>query len=65
MILRAVMKGTQEIEDMTNAGPPRSYTSGAAPLKALMAELGKHKSVRYIQVQRGADRLVLHNAVGH
>jgi hypothetical protein len=29
-----------------------------------MAELGKHKSVRYIQVQRGSGRLVLHNAAG-
>ena len=58
------MQGTQEIEDMTNAGPRRSYTSGAQPLKALMAELGKHKSVRYIQVERGSDKLVLHNTAG-
>jgi oxaloacetate decarboxylase alpha subunit len=61
LILRAIMQGTQEIEDMAAAGPPRSYMSGAAPLKALMAELGKHKAVRYIQVQRGSDKLVLHN----
>jgi oxaloacetate decarboxylase alpha subunit len=62
LILRAIMQGTQEIEAMHAAGTPRSCISGSRPLQALLRELGKHRSVRYIQVQRGADKLVLRNA---
>ena len=46
---------------MRAAGPPRSYLSGSQPLKTLMRELGKYRSVRYIQIERGAGRLVLRN----
>ena len=61
LILRAIMQGSQEIEAMRAAGPPRSYMTGGQPLKTLMLELGKHRSVRYIQIERGAGRLVLRN----
>ena len=55
------MKGEEEIEAMRAAGPPRQYFSAAMPLLTLIQELGKHKQVRYIQVQRGGDSLVVQN----
>ena len=60
-LLRFIMKGTQEIEAMHAAGPPRQYFSAAMPLATLVQELGKHKSVGYVHVQRGGDALVIQN----
>ena len=60
-LLRYMMKGTQEVEAMHAAGPPRRYLNSALPLATLIEELGKHKTVRYIQVQRGGDSLVIQN----
>ena len=50
MLMRAIMQGDQEIETMRGAGQP---------LKTLMAELEKYKSVRYIQVRLGGNALTL------
>lgn len=61
MLLRAIMQGEQEIEAMRAAGPARQYLSAGQPLKTLMAELSKHKSVRFIQVKRGRNALTLQN----
>ena len=61
MLMRAIMQGDQEIEAMRAAGPARQYLTAGQPLKTLMRELEKHKSVRYIQVQRGSDSLMLRN----
>ena len=55
------MQGTQEIEALRAAGPPRQYLGAARPLKTLIQELTKHKSVRYIQIRRGADSVLLAN----
>ncbi|WP_161142710.1 biotin carboxyl carrier protein [Propylenella binzhouense] len=60
LLLRYVMKGDQEIRAMRAAGPPRRYHAGL-PLAGLVEELGKHKGVRYVQVQRGGDQLVVRN----
>lgn len=62
MLLRAIMQGGQEIEAMRAAGPARQYLGSDQPLKTLMAELEKHKSVRFIQVNRGSDALTLRSA---
>ena len=47
---------------MRVAGPARQYLGSDQPLKTLMAELEKHKSVRFIQVSRGSDALTLRSA---
>ena len=60
-LLRYIMKGEEEIRTMRAAGPPRQYFNAAMPLLTLIQELGKHKQVRYVQVQRGSDSLVVQN----
>ena len=59
MLLRYIMKGTKEIEAMRAAGPPREYCNGNAPLLDLLQDLSKNTGVRYIQVQRGANSLLI------
>jgi len=61
MLSRVIMGGTQEIQAMRAAGLPKRYYSADQSLPKLFQELEKHKSVRYVQVQRGADSLVLRN----
>ena len=60
-LLRYIMKGEEEIRAMRAAGPPRQYFNAAMPLLTLIQELGKHRQVRYVQVQRGGDSLVVQN----
>ena len=60
-LLRYIMKGADEIEAMQAAGPRRQYFSTAMPLLTLIRELGKHGRVRYIQVRRGSDSLLVQN----
>lgn len=60
-LLRYVMKGETEIAAMRAAGPARRYGTGSPPLLTLIDELKKHPGVRYVQVQRGADSLVIRN----
>ena len=60
-LLRYIMKGENEIRTMRAAGPPKQYFNVATPLLTLIQELGKHKQVRYVQVQRGSDSLVIQN----
>lgn len=60
-LLRYVMKGTEEIEAMHAAGPPRQYFNAAMPLLTLIQELDKHRKVRYVQVQRGGDSMLIRN----
>ncbi|NQV54382.1 MAG: hypothetical protein HQ503_00860 [Rhodospirillales bacterium] len=61
LLLRTIMAGNQEIEAMRAAGPARQYLTADQPLKTLLAELGKHKSVRYVQVQRGDNSITVQN----
>ena len=46
---------------MRAAGPPRQYFNSSMPLLTLIQELGKHRQVRYVRVQRGSDSLILQN----
>ena len=58
-LLRYIMKGEDEIAAMRAAGPPKQYFNTSLPVLTLLQELEKHKQVRYVQVERGADSLVL------
>ena len=60
-LLRYIMKGEDEIRAMRAVGAPRKYLGAEMPLLALIDELGKHKQVRYVQVQRGGDSLLVRN----
>jgi oxaloacetate decarboxylase alpha subunit len=60
-LLRFIMKGTQEVEAMRAAGPPKPYYNVTLPLLSLIEELTKHKSMRYIYVQRGDSSLLVQN----
>ena len=60
-LLRYIMKGEEEIEAMRAAGPRKQYFNAATPLLTLIQELGKHRKVRYVRVQRGGDSLVIQN----
>jgi oxaloacetate decarboxylase alpha subunit len=60
-LLRYIMKGGEEIEAMHAAGPPKQYFNAAMPLLTLIQELVKHRQVRYVQVQRGSNSVVIQN----
>ncbi|MDH4189250.1 MAG: hypothetical protein OEW21_03455 [Betaproteobacteria bacterium] len=62
-LLRFMMKGGKEVEAMRAAGPPRPYLDASQPLPALLRELSKHRSVRYIHLRRGGDSLLIQNRV--
>jgi oxaloacetate decarboxylase alpha subunit len=64
LLLRYIMKGTKDIEAMRAADPPREYCSGNAPLLDLLQKLSKNTGVRYIQVQRGANSLLIEKRSG-
>lgn len=57
LILRSIMNGSEEVDAMRRAGPPRRYYTADSPLLTLLTESGKHRSIRYISVQRGRDIL--------
>ena len=60
-LLRYIMKGEEEIRAMHAAGPPKPYFNSSMPLLTLIQELGKHRQVRYVQVQRGSNSLLVQN----
>ena len=61
LLLRYIMKGDQEIAAMRAAGPPKQYFNSGIPLLTLLEEIGKHKGIRYVHVQRGGDALLVQN----
>lgn len=61
LLLRFIMKGEREIQDMRAAGPPKKYRHASLPLLTLIKELQKRARVRYIQIQHGADSLFIRN----
>jgi oxaloacetate decarboxylase (Na+ extruding) subunit alpha len=61
LLLRYIMKGDQEIAAMRAAGPPKQYFNSTMPLLTLLDELGKHKGIRHVRVQRGGDALLMQN----
>jgi len=60
-LLRYVMKGEQEVQAMRAAGRPKPYFNASLPLLTLIQELEKHPRVRYVEVKRGGDSLVIRN----
>ncbi|NQV55809.1 MAG: hypothetical protein HQ503_08125 [Rhodospirillales bacterium] len=61
LLMLAIMQGDQEINAMRDAGAPKQYLGSSRPVKTLIQELAKYPSVRYVQVQRGNNSLVLKN----
>jgi oxaloacetate decarboxylase alpha subunit len=61
LLLRYIMKGEDEIAVMRAAGRPKQYFGSSMPLLTLIQELGKHRQVRYVHVERGGNSLVLQN----
>jgi oxaloacetate decarboxylase alpha subunit len=64
LLRRYIMKGTKDIEEMRAADQPREYCNGNAPLLDFLQKLGKNMGVRYIQVQRGANSLLIEKRSG-
>ena len=60
-LLRYIMKGEQEVAAMHAAGPPKQYFNTTMPLLTLIQELDKHRKVRYVQVRRGSDSVLIRN----
>jgi len=58
-LLRYIMKGEKEIAAMRAGGPAKQYFDSRMSLLNLIEELGKHKRIRYVYVQRGADSLLV------
>lgn len=61
LLSRVIMSGDKELLAMRAAGAPKQYYTSAMPVVSLLKELGKHKSLGYIQVQRGANTLRIEN----
>ena len=59
LMMRAIMGGAKEIEAMVAAGPPRRYVTCDMPLVMVLNEVKKHRRIRYVQVQCGADSISL------
>jgi oxaloacetate decarboxylase alpha subunit len=52
-LLAYVMGGTEQIEAMRKAGPPKRYYTGQEPLVVLLNELKKHKDISRLQLRKG------------
>jgi oxaloacetate decarboxylase alpha subunit len=61
LILRSIMNGVEEVDAMRRAGPPRRYLTADSPLLTLLTEAAKHRSIRYVSVQRGNDVVRVEN----
>jgi oxaloacetate decarboxylase alpha subunit len=64
VLLRAIMQGSAEVDAMRRAGPPRRYYSDDTPLLTLLSELDKHRTIRYMSMQRGEDVVRVENRNG-
>lgn len=53
LILHYVMGGSDEINLMRAAGPPRTFYTGKEPLMILLKELSKMKDIRRLHMQKG------------
>ena len=54
------MKGTQEIEAMRKAGPPKKYTA-STPLVQLLDHLSKQQDITHVQIQGHQSSILLTN----
>lgn len=60
-LLRYIMKGTKEIEEMRKAGPPKKYFSATTPLVQLLENLSKQPDITHVQIQGHQGSLLLTN----
>ncbi|WP_026573062.1 hypothetical protein [Bacillus sp. UNC438CL73TsuS30] len=60
-MLRYIMKGTKDIEEMRKAGPYRQYFSASTPLAQLLDRLSKQPDITHVQIQGHSGSLVLTN----
>jgi oxaloacetate decarboxylase alpha subunit len=60
-MLRYIMKGTKDIEEMRKAGPYRKYSSSSIPLVQLLDRLSKQSNISHVQVQGRQTLLTLIN----
>jgi oxaloacetate decarboxylase alpha subunit len=60
-LLRYIMKGKKEIEEMRNAGPYRKYFSASTPLVQLLEKLSKQPTISHVQIQGRQGSLILTN----
>ncbi|MEL3961945.1 hypothetical protein MKZ01_11755 [Lysinibacillus endophyticus] len=58
-MLRYIMKGTKDIEEMRKAGPYKQYFSAKAPLEQLLSNISKNSSIKHVQIQTKNQSLVL------
>lgn len=58
-LLRYIMKGTKEIEEMRKAGPHKTYFSASTPLVQLLDKLSKQQDITHVQIQGFNSSLVL------
>ena len=54
-LLYYIMKGDEEIKQMRQAGPPKTYYTGKEPLGVLLKELSKHKDISRLHLQKGSS----------
>ena len=50
-MLRYIMKGTQEIEEMRKAGPYKTYFSATSSLEQLLNQVSKNASIKHLDIQ--------------
>ncbi|MFJ8258069.1 hypothetical protein ACIQ4Z_12435 [Peribacillus asahii] len=60
-MLRYIMKGTKDIEEMRKAGPYRQYFSASTPLVQLLDKLSKQPEITHLQIEDGKSSLILTN----
>ncbi len=60
-MLRYIMKGTKDIEEMRKAGPYRKYFSASTPLVQLLDKLSKQPNISHVQIQGRQSSLILTN----
>ncbi|MEH7414409.1 hypothetical protein V7266_03835 [Neobacillus drentensis] len=60
-MLRYIMKGTKDIEEMRKAGPYRKYFSASTPLAQLLVKLSKQTSISHVEIQSHQGSLILTN----
>lgn len=58
-LLRYIMKGTKEIEEMRQAGPGKKYLSASTPVITLLSNLNKNPNIKTFHAVNGNSKIVL------
>ena len=61
LLMRFIMKGTSDIDEMRKAGAPRKYFSASTPLMELLNNLSKQPGIKHVQIKGHQGSLVLSN----